>query len=54
MKEDINYDYFDIINKNEKKNILDELNISILYDKENSILIMIILILLIKMKRKIF
>ena len=36
MKEDINYDYFDIINKNEKKNILDELNISILYDKENS------------------
>ena len=35
MKEEIKYDDFDIINNNEKKNILDELNLSILYDKDN-------------------
>ena len=35
MKENLNWDDFDIINKNEKKNILDELNLSILYDKDN-------------------
>ena len=35
MKENIKYDNLDIINKNEKKNILDELNLSILYDKGN-------------------
>ena len=36
MKENIDYDNFEIVNKNEKKNILDELNIGILYDKEKN------------------
>ena len=34
MKENIKFDDFDIINKNEKKNILDELNLSLLYDND--------------------
>ena len=36
MKEDVDYTNFEIVNKTEKKNILDELNLSILYDKENT------------------
>jgi len=36
LKENIDYEYFDIMNKNEKKNILDELNLSLLYDKDNN------------------
>ena len=35
MKENIDYDDLEITNKLEKKNILDELNLSILYNKEN-------------------
>ena len=35
MKENIDYENFEIVNKNEKKNILDELNLSILYDKDD-------------------
>ena len=35
MKENIDYENFEIINKMEKKNILDELNLSILYDNES-------------------
>jgi hypothetical protein len=37
MKENIDYENFEIVNKNEKKNILDELNLSILYDKDDYI-----------------
>ncbi len=33
MKENVDYENFEIVNKHEKKNILDELNLSILYDK---------------------
>ena len=36
MKENIIFDNMEIINKGEKKNILDELNISILYDESNN------------------
>ena len=36
LKENIDFENFDIINKNEKKNILDELNLSLLYDKDNN------------------
>ena len=36
MKENIDYNDFEIINKTEKQNILDELNLSILYDKDNN------------------
>ena len=35
MKENIDYENFEIVNNNEKKNILDELNLSILYDKDD-------------------
>ena len=35
IKENVDYDNFEITNKTEKKNILDELNLSILYNKEN-------------------
>jgi len=34
MKENIDYENFEIVNNNEKKNILDELNLSILYDND--------------------
>jgi hypothetical protein len=36
VKENIDYNDFEIINKTEKQNILDELNLSILYDKYNN------------------
>ena len=36
VKENIIFDNMEIINKGEKKNILDELNISILYDESNN------------------